>query len=422
MNSGVPSTKSAVVIGAGMLGSSIAYHLSLRGVNVTIMDIKANILPDKPDDKIDPGTATSSSFAWLNANDKAPLSYMQLNILGMETWRRHELLKLYPTWSGSLIRRAKKDDQHVSTNIYSPHYSCIGPLSLGDASGLEPGIDWSSQLETTRENEIFFYPEEGHVNPAETVRALRLAAQSNNVFFKQGVQIRELVRDEGGTGNVIGIKYSDEVADDKYIEAGVVIVAAGSNNTTPLVGDAHIELKYEPGVIAYAKSPLAPLEEESTLQRIFVDTTSESHILRRSDGTLVIGGGQLIVGGAATVKESDKDTVETTDTNDTVGKEMLVKAAKSIKPFELVSLLNDDNTPVHITRANRPMPSDGMPVVGFIDSIPGLYVAVTHSGITLGPLIGELTAFEVFDCLVNEKHKHTQLQILDKYRPSRFKK
>jgi hypothetical protein len=68
------------------------------------------------------------------------------------------------------------------------------------------------------------------------------------------------------------------------------------------------------------------------------------------------------------------------------------------------------------------MPSDGMPVVGFIDSIPGLYVAVTHSGITLGPLIGELTAFEVFDCLVNEKHKHTQLQILDKYRPSRFKK
>jgi hypothetical protein len=76
------SSKSVVVIGAGVVGSSIAYHLSRRGVNVVVMDTSNKLLP--ANGGIDPGTATSTSFAWLNANDKYPLSYLQLNQLGME--------------------------------------------------------------------------------------------------------------------------------------------------------------------------------------------------------------------------------------------------------------------------------------------------------------------------------------------------
>ena len=98
---------------------------------------------------------------------------------------------------------------------------------------------------------------------------------------------------------------------------------------------------------------------------------------------------------------------------------MLNKAARSIKPFELQS-----KTPleaVRVTHANRPMPVDGLPVIGFIDSVPGLYVTVTHSGITLGPLLGELAALEVHNSLVSGEHRHL-LRILDDYRPSRFRK
>ncbi|MBN8931712.1 MAG: FAD-binding oxidoreductase, partial [Rhizobium pusense] len=43
----------------------------------------------------------------------------------------------------------------------------------------------------------------------------------------------------------------------------------------------------------------------------------------------------------------------------------------------------------------KPIPSDGEPVVGALKEIPGYYVAFSHSGATLGLIVGELLAFEV---------------------------
>ena len=61
-----PNSTSGLV-GAGMIGSSLAYHLSVRGVNVTVLDQRTNLLPSDDgsykDHDIDPGTATSASFA-----------------------------------------------------------------------------------------------------------------------------------------------------------------------------------------------------------------------------------------------------------------------------------------------------------------------------------------------------------------------
>jgi glycine/D-amino acid oxidase-like deaminating enzyme len=43
----------------------------------------------------------------------------------------------------------------------------------------------------------------------------------------------------------------------------------------------------------------------------------------------------------------------------------------------------------------RPVPADGMPVIGPAADAPGLYVTVMHSGITLAALVGRLTAEEI---------------------------
>jgi glycine/D-amino acid oxidase-like deaminating enzyme len=43
----------------------------------------------------------------------------------------------------------------------------------------------------------------------------------------------------------------------------------------------------------------------------------------------------------------------------------------------------------------RPMPADGLSAVGPISGLAGYYVIFTHSGITLGPVLGKLVATEL---------------------------
>ena len=423
------TAETALVVGAGIIGSSIACHLSMRGVKVTVMDQKTNLLPHGDgrggceDHDIDPGIATSSSFGWLNANDKSPLSYKQFNQLGMEVWRRHDVLKHTPVWCGSLIRRARNDGEEAAMS--SPHYLCIGPLGLEEARRLEPGVEWRTTKNSPGESDILFYPEEGHVDPLEAVKELRSSARRNGVDFLGGVQINNLIRDE--TGKVVGVEYTtpshshniNRAHSKPFVAtADVVVIAAGANSSNPVlgIGPDHLRLLDRPGVLAYALSSHRSEGESPVLKRIFVDTVAKTHMLRRIDKTIVIGGGQLVVGG-----KEDKSLLSTNGQScssslysvqdDLLGHAMVENAVTSAgSGFDLV----------RVSRANRPVPFDGLPVVGFVRQ--GLYVAVTHSGITLAPLIGELSAYEIWrnkapavdGCEVD----HSGFQILDDYRPS----
>ena len=65
-----------------------------------------------------------------------------------------------------------------------------------------------------------------------------------------------------------------------------------------------------------------------------------------------------------------------------------------------------------VTLGYRVMPQDEYPILGFAQACPNLYVAATHSGVTLAPLIGELAAVEILDGV--------QVRFLEPYRPQRF--
>jgi glycine/D-amino acid oxidase-like deaminating enzyme len=45
----------------------------------------------------------------------------------------------------------------------------------------------------------------------------------------------------------------------------------------------------------------------------------------------------------------------------------------------------------------RPMPLDGYPVLGASPARPDVYLAVTHSGVTLAPIVGRYVAQEIVD-------------------------
>jgi len=60
----------------------------------------------------------------------------------------------------------------------------------------------------------------------------------------------------------------------------------------------------------------------------------------------------------------------------------------------------------------RPLPLDGLPVLGANPAVPAHYLAVMHSGVTLAPVIGQLVANEILSGQVDPR--------LSPYRPMRF--
>jgi NADP-dependent 3-hydroxy acid dehydrogenase YdfG len=75
MSYGTPDSLGTVdvcVIGAGIIGAATAYHLSLLGAHVTVID--ATVVPRG---------ASAATFGWINANGKQPDHYFELNRAGM---------------------------------------------------------------------------------------------------------------------------------------------------------------------------------------------------------------------------------------------------------------------------------------------------------------------------------------------------
>ncbi|HYC09248.1 MAG TPA: FAD-dependent oxidoreductase, partial [Steroidobacteraceae bacterium] len=71
------------------------------------------------------------------------------------------------------------------------------------------------------------------------------------------------------------------------------------------------------------------------------------------------------------------------------------------------------NVPLErLTLGFRPMPSDELPVMGALPTLPEIHVAVTHSGVTLAPIVGRLTAVEVL--------QGSRVDLFAPYRPERF--
>src|SRR3954469_2041718 len=85
--------KHCIVIGAGIIGASVAYHLAKAGARVTVLD------------EADPGgIATRPSWAWINASWGNPRDYFRLLTRSMREWKRlgDEIPGLRVDWCGSL--------------------------------------------------------------------------------------------------------------------------------------------------------------------------------------------------------------------------------------------------------------------------------------------------------------------------------
>jgi glycine/D-amino acid oxidase-like deaminating enzyme len=99
------------------------------------------------------------------------------------------------------------------------------------------------------------------------------------------------------------------------------------------------------------------------------------HLRQQADGRILLG-------------ESWTMDTEDTDLSLARGQHLLARAAAFLPELAQAHV---ETMKVGV----RPMPQDEHPIVGPVPGLAGLYVAVTHSGVTLAPLIGQLVAQEV---------------------------
>jgi glycine/D-amino acid oxidase-like deaminating enzyme len=177
------------------------------------------------------------------------------------------------------------------------------------------------------------------------------------------------------------------------IPCDVVVLAAGVD-TTALAAMAGVNIPQEesPGVVMRTDPRPKLLRSVPVVYAPPIDAShQEIHLRQTSDGTVMIGEGS---------QESLSRDDSQSHAND-----LLARAT-----HYLPALAGAKAVPVPV--GYRPMPLDGYPVLGFAEAAPNVYVALTHSGVTLAPLIGELAAIEIVD--------GARVEVLKDYRPERF--
>jgi glycine/D-amino acid oxidase-like deaminating enzyme len=353
------------VVGAGVIGCSVAYHLARRGASVTVID--ANGI----------GTGTSSvtlGLVWVQR--KEPAVYMELNLLSSEL--HAELANTFDEdveleQSGGLSSYLDEDTFHKQLgamerlNATSKKHQARS-LTPSEAHELEPALS----LDIVG---AIYSPLDGAVNPIKLVFNLARNARKLGVNFFTDTPALRIDRNEAG---VTGVDTSKG-----FIHAKTVVVTAGAG-TSSLVKSVGIDLP-----MVFEKGQLLVTE---ALPKLVKYPTGNTRQTKR--GNILLG---------TTYEANQTERITTIEGAYKVAKDSLrryprLKDAQIIRHFAGV----------------RPLPKDGKPYLGPVKRVPGLYVATSHSGITLAPIHGKVISELILDGKTDVP--------LELYRPERFMK
>ena len=353
------------VIGAGIVGACIAARLAEKNTPVLLLD------------KGEPGYGTSNaSYAWVNANQKLPRAYFDLSVAAMAEYQRLAWQHAPATWyhrDGNLVWFADPG-QAADLAVRVARLQAWGyaaemiPVSqaIADLESALAGGD------TRPDAQIAWFPEEAWVDTLAMTERLVAAARhaGGRVLTGPDREVVSISRD-GGRVTTITLRGG------QTLPVRAVVNAAGAAGTAvaAMVG-RKLPMQDSPGMIVRATLP----DGVETLTRL----NDREVIAMRPDGP----GRVLIALDAESVSEiAGLPPGPLSISHPLVGR-MLALAADAAPVLAAAQ-------PVAAVIAPRPIPADGYPSVGGVPEIPGYFEAITHSGVTLAPLIGRVLAAEI---------------------------
>ena len=261
MESGSEGTLKVAVIGAGIVGSSVAYRLSEGGAEVVMID------------GAEPGSGTTStSFAWVNANNKLPRDYFELNVAGMREheWLRDEIDGDWLHATGNLIWA--EDQQDLEERVERLR-SWSYPAEMLPASAvveeLEPGADLP-------EVRVAHFPEESWVDAPALTRALVEAAGRGGARRASGIRFAASRPD--GEGVTLRLESGDAFAP----MPSSTPPGRRPHSVAEMVG-RELPLDVFPGLLVRVAVPGEPLRHLMHTPRINVRPDGPGYVLLHHD-------------------------------------------------------------------------------------------------------------------------------------------
>jgi glycine/D-amino acid oxidase-like deaminating enzyme len=363
-----------VIIGAGIVGSSIGYHLACRGAEVILVE------------KDQPGSGASrASFAWLNAGTKEPFEYHDLNRRSLEMWERFTQ-KLGQDvglrWGGKVSWEAEPDlaeELRRRIKILQGWGYPIREIASETLSKMVPGLK-PGPVSVAEYSEI-----EGHVEPLRVIQACVQKVIDCGSSLLTNTSVLGLEKDRHG-------KVKHVITTSGEITCDVVVVAAGVNTShVARMGGTQIPQQQSPGVVIKTDSQPPLLNKVPVVYMPQISPSEHKvHIRQLMDGSFMIG-------------EGSQESLSRNNSPEHA-RELLRRAAHYFP-----DLCNAQGMAEPI--AYRPIALDGYPVIGWTVESPNTYIALTHSGVTLAPLIGQVASMEILD--------QANIRLISSYRPSR---
>lgn len=323
----------------------------------------------------------------MNSFGKDPATYHDFNRRSMDAWPRFARalnLDIGLHWGGEMRwectpEGAKELHRRVKQLQAWGYPSRL--IETAELCQLEPGLVPGPVTAASLEEG------DGQVEPYKVVAACLQRAREQGAVVHVNTPVTGLHLDSTARRVRAVHTPQGEVACD-------AVVLASGVDTTALAAMAglHLPQQESPGVVVRIDPQPRVLHTVSVLHTPpLAANRPEIHLRQGTDGTLMIGQG---------TQESLSRDASQAHAND-----LLARAT-----HYLPALAGARAMPVPV--GYRPMPLDGLPVLGFAAAVPNLYIALMHSGVTLAPLVGELATLEIV--------AGARVEVLAAYRPERF--
>lgn len=361
-----------IIIGAGIIGTSLAWEAMKRGADVTLLDAGDRVS----------GTS-GTSFAWVNAHGKPPLQYQRLNDAAIDAHQRLQAEFPASRWlhlTGSAeFRQPTETDtlQAEAARLEASGYS-VSWLDTPSLLLREPALD----TDTLPQTPVLWCEREGWLDTRLYIHTLLDALIARGGEVRTSTPVATIER----RGNrVTGVT----LANGERLEADIVVNCSGRwADSAPFQPDLAVPLAPSAGLLLRVPKTAAPVRHVLITSAFDVRPDGPNHSL--------ICPNDLVVPWSLAESPAERDSA---------AKALLAQAAHLLPGLRGL-------TEYQVILGIRALPRDGLPAAGSLPGIEGYAVLVTHSGVTLAALLASLMAEE----LVAEKTSPT----LEPYRPARL--